>query len=105
MNSRLILPAVLGALLMSTPAFANSTARTRQDEHDHKVTEWWQADQCRSLQNQVDQALETHGKTANVKDAKAMRDQGVEYCAHANYGQGISQLRLALKQLGVTPKT
>jgi len=58
---------------------------------------------CSRLSRQVDQAIETHAKAAQVAAAKALQKKGTRYCADRKQAQGIRMFANALKLLGVAP--
>ena len=110
MNTRLIVPAMLGALMFSTPVFAHG-AGPNDDAY------YWarpnltpplgiapRDTECKALQAQFDKAIETQWTAAKAADARAMRTKGTNLCAAGNWEQGIVKMKTALKDLGVTPK-
>ena len=109
MNTRLILPAMLGALMLSTPVLASSIP--------YDQSYYWarpnltpplgiapRDTECKALQAQFDKAIETQWTAAKAADARAMRTKGTNLCAAGNWEQGIVKMKMALKDLGVTPK-
>lgn len=58
---------------------------------------------CSRLSRQLDEAIETHAKAAQVAQARALQKKGTRYCAGRKQAQGIRMFADALKLLGVTP--
>ena len=109
MNTRLILPAMLGALMLSTPVLASSIP--------YDQSYYWarpnltpplgiapRDTECKALQAQFDKAIESHGMAAKAADARAMRTEGSKMCVAGEWNRGVVKLETALKDLGVTPK-
>lgn len=109
MNTRLILPAMLGALMVSTPVLASSIP--------YDQSYYWARPNltpplgiaskdtaCKALQAQFGKAIETHGTAAKAADAQSMNAKGANLCAAGNWDQGIVKMKMALNDLGVTPK-
>jgi hypothetical protein len=109
MNTRLLVPAILGAVMLSTPVLAGSIP------YDQSYY-WARPDktppqgiaardtQCKALQAQFDKAMETQWTAAKAANARAMRTKGANLCAAGNWDQGIVKMKMALKDLGVKPK-
>ena len=109
MNTRLLVPAILSAVMLGTPVLAASIP--------YDQSYYWarpnmtpplgvapRDTQCKALQAQFDKAIETHGMAAKAADAEAMRTKGANLCAAGNWDQGIVKMKMALDDLGVTPK-
>jgi hypothetical protein len=61
------------------------------------------ANTCAQLLRQADKALDTRSKVPKAADAQARRDRGAQACAEGKHEAGATQLRLALRELGVKP--
>jgi len=62
------------------------------------------ANTCAQLLRQADTALQTRAtKAPRAADAQARRDRGAQACAEGKHDAGVTQLRLALRELGVKP--
>lgn len=110
MNTRLIVPAMLGALLFSTPVLARGAG-------PYDAAHYWArpnlnsplgvnpaADKCNALKGQFDKAIETHGAAAKATVARTMSTEGANLCAAGDWNRGVVKLETALNDLGVTPK-
>ena len=110
MNTRLILPAMLGALMCSTPVFARGAGPYDQAHYwarpnlNSPLGVNPPADKCNALKSQFDKAIESHGMAAKAADARAMRTEGSKMCVAGEWNRGVVKLETALKDLGVTPK-
>ncbi len=69
----------------------------------HPKTGSTRSELCSRLSRQVDEAIETHAKAAQVAAAKALQKRGTRYCAEKKQAQGIRMFANALKLLGVAP--
>lgn len=88
MNMKMIVPAVLGALVLSSPAWAQSS--------DSKA--------CETLMQQFDRIDPHHvGKVAGDEEARAMRKEGGDMCAAGNHSEGAQKIRDGLAKWGVRP--
>ena len=106
MFARLIVPAVVGALVLSTSAFAASNSPTSVDRHDRMQTAAVKsAERCTALENQFDEVIKTHGGAAKAGDARMMRTEGGSLCAQGHHEEGAIKIEQALKNIGVSPKT
>jgi len=90
MNTRILLGASLAALFLSTAAYAANTMPS---------------DQCSALIKQFDQAVTSHSTAVKLNDAKTLRTDGGKMCQTANFEAGITKLKQALQDIGVTPQS
>lgn len=104
MSARLLVPAILGALLLSAPAMAGSTYGNSAQKGIQKAAAMTPAQKCKALEKQFDKAIKRHAKAAKAADAKAMRTEGGKLCASGKQADGIAKLEGALKDLGVKPR-
>lgn len=58
---------------------------------------------CDSLIQQFDKAVTEHGTAAKLKQAKDMRAAGEKACKAGDYKKGVSDLHMALTDIGVKP--
>lgn len=100
MNTRIILPAVLGAMLLGSPVFAAGTT-TPAAPAPQKVATMTQAEQCASLEKKFDLNLKSHERATLVIQAKTLREDGGKLCADGKQADGITKLEQAIKDLGV----
>lgn len=107
MNTRMIVPAILSAVMLSTPVLAagNYGNATPPAHQPYKVAAMTLAEQCTALEQQFDAAIKTHEKAAKAIEAKAMRTAGGNFCASGKYADGVAKLEQALKDLGVKAKS
>ncbi|MDH3475357.1 MAG: hypothetical protein OEM59_16885 [Rhodospirillales bacterium] len=107
MNTRTFVPAVLSAVLLSTPVLAagNYGNRLATNPYTQKAAAMTQAEKCTDLEKQFDAAIKTHETAAKVNEAKAMRTEGGKLCAGGKQAEGIVKLEQALKDLGVEVKS
>ena len=92
MNTRLIVPMILGAVMLTTPV------------HATVKTEMLPSQKCIILENQFDTAIKSHEHAAKVNEAKTMRTEGGNLCTSGNYDDGVAKLEHALRDLGVKAK-
>lgn len=59
---------------------------------------------CASLERQLDSAIKRHAKSANIENAKKMREEGHAACTAKDQKGGMAKLQQGLKELGVKPK-
>ncbi len=109
MNTRKLMPAVLGAVMLSTPVLAGGTYNAatpsgQPAQHEGKIVAMTSAEQCSSLEKQFDAAIKTHGNAARANEAKTMRTEGGNLCASGKQAEGIAKLEQALNDLGVKVK-
>jgi hypothetical protein len=110
MKTRALLPAVLGAILLSAPVLAATSPATTASPHAAKghelsVAAMSPTERCTALEHQFDDAVKTHSKSASAKSAKAMRTEGASLCASGKQAEGAQKLEQALKTLGESPKS
>jgi len=101
MNTRFIVPAVAGLMLLSPAAFAAGSASAPQPQGG--ATKVSAADHCMALQKQFDEAVKTHGKAAKIKTARELRTESDKLCA-SDPKAGTRKMTQALRDLGVKPK-
>lgn len=105
MNARMIVPAVLAAVMLGTPVMAaNYSTTAAPAQATQKAADMTPVQKCSALEKQFDAAIKTHSKVAKVSEAKTMRADGGKLCASGKQADGIVKLDQALKDLGVTPK-
>jgi hypothetical protein len=97
---RVIAVASMGVLLGVSLAVA---APTHAPAQLHPKAGSSRSELCNRLSRQVDGAIETHAKAAQVAAARALQKKGTRYCAERKQAQGIRMFANALKLLGVTP--
>lgn len=108
MSTRLIVPAIVSALLFATPVLAagahhdndRGPAMKRGDTEVMTPT----ALACTSLQSQFDTAIETQTMTAKANHARDMRTQAGQLCDQGEATRGVAMLKQALGDIGVEPK-
>jgi len=109
MNTRMIVPAILSVIMLGAPVLAQTTSPSseqsqRHDERVKKPVSMTLAEQCTSLEKQLDDAIKTNEKAPKVNDAKAMRTEGGGLCAAGRHSEGIAKLEKALDDLNVKVK-
>ena len=106
MKMRIIVPAVLSAVLLSAPVLAASNygTSTKPTSHALQTVAMTSAEKCTALQKQFDQAIKTHDKAPKANEAKTMRTEGGNLCASGKQADGAAKLEQAIKALGVKPK-
>ena len=108
MIARLIVPAVVSALVFGTAAFAagsssNTTIPMPKDQNRVQTAAMKQTERCTALETQFDDAIKIHGSASKAEAAKLLRTQGGALCGKGEHTAGISKLEQALKDLGVKP--
>ena len=106
MKTRMIVPALLSAAMLSAPVLAAGTDKaghaTPTMERAAAVNS---AERCTALQKQFDAVIKKHEKAKKkAEEAETMRRDGGKLCAAGNSDQGIAKLETALKHIGVKPK-
>ena len=106
MKTRLIVPAILSAVVLSTPVLAAGSYDTPMSagHHMQQAGMMTPLERCMSLEKQFDAAITAHEKAPMAHQAKIMRADGGSLCARGEHDQGITKLEGALKDLGLTPK-
>jgi hypothetical protein len=106
MKTRMIVPAILSAVMLSTPVLAagNSNPTPVSQPSPQKGASMTPAEKCASLEKQFDAAVVSHEKAARITEAQSMRSEGGNLCASGKYDAGIAKLDQALKDLGVNVK-
>ena len=120
MTIKMIVPAMLGAMIMAAPVLAaesNATSpvnpvpthKAAAVHHKNMTKKRHKANPvtaCASLERQLNSAIKRHAKSAHIETAKKMREEGRSACANANKYRkdGIAKLQRGLKDLGVKPR-
>ena len=105
MKTRLIVPAILSAVVLSAPVLAASTDKAGHPPAAmERAAAVNAADRCTALQKQFDTAMKKHEMSKMAGEAKTMREDGGKLCTAGNVDQGIAKLEMALKNIGVKPK-
>jgi hypothetical protein len=101
MNTRLMIPAILGAAMLSTPVLAGSTYSMGMSPDQPTQTAAAMADsgKCAALERHFDQDAMPHEKGGWTSYAKGLRAEGGKLCANGNYDQGVNKLQSALSYL------
>lgn len=104
---RVIAPAVAGALLLATPVLAAGTGNNKSASMPQKTAKatMTAAERCTALEKQFDAEIKKHEQGTKANDAKTMRADGGKLCDDGQHSGGITKLRLALKNIGVKPKS
>jgi hypothetical protein len=89
MKARMIVPALVAALLAAGPVLAKDMAP---------------ADQCKSLEKQLDSAIKKHGKAPKAEAAKMARKEGAALCASGDAAGGAAKLKQAMVDIGAKAK-
>jgi hypothetical protein len=107
MFARLIVPAVVSALVFGTAALAagtsTTTAPTPKDQNKVQTAAMNSAARCTALQAQFDTEIKTHGSASKAKAAEMLRTQGGALCSKGQHEAGVAKIEQALKDLGVKP--
>jgi len=106
MMTRLIVPAILGAVMLSAPVMAGSTTHSDKSSAPamQKAAAMTVTEKCSALERQFDAAIKQHESAAKAADARNLRAEGSKLCSSGKQTEGIAKLESALKDLGVTPK-
>ena len=90
MKLHLVLPVVLGAVVLSAPAFAQSAT---------------DAAKCKTLEEQFDKGINPFHVETNDQNTQArnMRTDGGKLCDSGKATEGTTEIRNALQMWGVTP--
>jgi hypothetical protein len=105
MRGRLIVPAVLGAFVLSTAAFAagsTSTPVTPKDQNKVQTAEMKGAARCTALEKQFDGAINSHSG-AKADSARLLRTEGQALCGKGDHTAGVIKLEQALKDIDQKP--
>jgi len=106
MNTRMIVPSLLSAIMLATPVMAAGYRHAApNDEHGEKRAEMISTAQCASLEQQFDAAIKTHAKAPGAVEAKRLRADGGNLCASGQRVEGVAKLRKAITDLGVKAKS
>ena len=104
MNTRLILPAILSAVVLSSPVLAAGGTTAPAGTADKKPVQMTMVEKCTSLEKQFDAAIKSHEKAAKASEAKTLRTDGGNLCTAGRHMEGVLKLEQALKDLGVQVK-
>ena len=106
MKMRIMVPAVLSAVLLSAPVLAASNYDTSPKPTSPilQTVAMTPAQKCTALKKQFDQAIKTHEKAPKANEAKTMRTEGGTLCTSGKEADGVAKLEQAIKALGVKPK-
>lgn len=58
---------------------------------------------CETLMKQFDTAVTKHESAPKIKDAKDMRTAAEKLCKSGDYAKGVSDLKVALNDIGEKP--
>lgn len=107
MFTRIILPAILSAAMLSAPVLAANQDASHDASKAVVARTMDQADaaKCTSLEKQVDTAIKVHKTGTKINEAKILRADGGSLCASGKQADGIAKLEQALKGLGVKVKS
>ena len=104
MNTRMIIPAILSAVVLSTPVLAASQQGNANQPTMQKAAAQTSAERCTVLEKEFDAAIKKHEKAAKAEDAKKLRTEGSTLCAGGKPDEGVAKLETAMKELGVKVK-
>lgn len=103
MNACYILTTALGALVISTAAYAESPKPGAHISQEHNTSKHTSRDDlmtwCEALPVQYDSTAALQHTAATDK----LRDQGVELCRAGSREAGVEKLKDALGAIGATP--
>lgn len=107
MITRMIVPALLSAVMFTTPVLAAGSygAMTPATQHTQKAAAMTPAEKCTNLEKQFDSAIKKHEKAAKAGEAKTLRTEGGNLCASGKHAEGVAKLEQALKDIGVKSKS
>lgn len=103
---RLILPAVLGVAMLSTPVLAAGSPDTGlggSGPSAHNAYAMPSSDRCTRLKHQFDEAIKTRQQNEDASDAIALRNEGGKLCNGIDPARGVDKLLSALWTLDVQP--
>ena len=111
MKTRLIVPAILSAMMLGAPVLAQAasmdldTAPSKNSAHGSKsdIAETMQ-DRCIVLEKQFDATVKDHATATKIAQAKTLRKEGANFCRDSQPSKGVTLLEDALNDIGVTPK-
>ena len=92
MKTRFVVTAAAALMLLGSTAYSAFAATQSPTE------------QCTALEKQWNQAITAHANAPKIKTAKAEHAKGVQLCTAGKASDGVKQLELALKNLGVKPQ-
>jgi hypothetical protein len=101
MNTRLMIPAILGAAMLSTPVLAGGTYSMGMSPDQPTQTAAAMADSgmCTALERHFDREAMPHEKVGWTDYAKGLRAEGGKLCSSGKYDQGVNKLQAALSYL------
>ena len=103
--SGLVLSALLGAPAMAPAAEGVHADVAPAATQVHQGPMKTAAERCQALESQLDRAIETHGSSGLVTEAKNLQSEGTQLCAEGRHVEGIGELESALWDLDVTPNS
>ena len=104
MKTRMIVPLILGAAMLSGPVLAAGSTTGPTKTMKHTTAKMTPEQRCTALQSQFDTAIKTHASAPKADQAKSMRAEGGTLCADGKHAKGIAKLHQALKDIGVKSK-
>jgi hypothetical protein len=113
-GSDMITRMLVSGLLASAMFSASAVALAAAGEHGpmaprlgypHQGPMKTAAERCTALEEQLDSAIESHGSSGLISEAKSLRSEGAKLCNDGRHIEGIGKLESALWDLGVTPKS
>jgi hypothetical protein len=105
MKSRLVLAAMLSAVILSPAAFAGSTSTGPSAKSTNlQVASMTPAEQCTALQGQWQKDGMAHKSNAKFTAAEKLADQGKQLCTAGKAKDGVAKLEQALKDIGLKPQ-
>lgn len=105
MKSRLVLAAMLSAVVLSPAAFAGSTGTGPSAKSANlQVASMTPAEQCTALQGQWQKDGMAHKSNAKFTEAQKLADQGKQLCSTGKANDGVAKLEQALKDIGLKPQ-
>jgi hypothetical protein len=105
MLTRVIVPALLGALVLSAPVLAAERADTFPSPYPKAYTDAKarQDERCTELETQFDGAIKDHSNADKAGEARTFRREGGEMCTNGRQFDGILKLEQAIRDIGLTP--
>jgi hypothetical protein len=109
MQTRLVVPVLLGTILISlsafaagmTPAEGTKTARSTAPN----IAQWNPDRRCKMLDEQFQNELTSHESAGMSKLAQSRHDEGQRLCASGQKMEGAAMLEAALREIGAVPGT
>ncbi len=103
MNPRSIVPAIMAAVMLSSPVLAAGNYGSSAETPKIAAVKT-SAEKCTILEKEFDAAIVKHEKAAKAADAKQLRAEGGTLCAGGKQDEGVAKLEAAMKDLGVKVK-